>query len=172
MRRIRQAVVFALAVLMVAAPAGLVLAGHGDAAPAQRPTLAEVARGAGCTLTEFRDGSTASNPPGTGRSIERILAADGSYACRRPPRPVATIHALLHGRVLFQYPPDGHGGELRALDRMTRRIPDRVLLFETRSGMHARVAATAYLSLMTCPRVDRATLGALAAFRDRRRAFG
>src|SRR3954451_12857901 len=189
MRRIRQAVVFALAVLMVAAPAGLVLAGHGDAAPAQRPTLAEVARGAGCTLTEFRDGSTASNPPVTGRSIERILAADGSYAGRRPPRgppppagvcgaggppprPVATIHALLHGRVLFQYRPDVHGGELRALDRMTRRNPDRVLLFENRSGMHARVAATAYLSLMTCPRVDRATLGALAAFRDRRRAFG
>jgi hypothetical protein len=34
------------------------------------------------------------------------------------------------------------------------------------------VAATAYLSLIICPRVDRTTLGALAAFRDRRRGFG
>jgi hypothetical protein len=38
--------------------------------------------------------------------------------------------------------------------------------------MRPRIAATAYLSLMSCPRVDRATLGALAEFRARRRAFG
>jgi hypothetical protein len=30
---------------------------------------------------------------------------------------------------------------------------------------------TAYLGRMTCPRVDRFVLGALAAFRDRRPAF-
>ena len=47
-----------------------------------------------------------------------------------------------------------------------------VLLFENHTGMHAAMAATAYLSVMTCPRVDRRALEALAAFRDRRRAFG
>jgi hypothetical protein len=46
-----------------------------------------------------------------------------------------------------------------------------VLLFENQTGMQPRIAAAAYLSLMTCPRVDRSTLVALAAFRDRRRAF-
>jgi len=60
---------------------------------------------------------------------------------------------------------------LRALDQLTRRDSKSVLLFENGTGMPARVAATAYLSRMTCPRVDRATLGALAAFRDRRRGF-
>jgi hypothetical protein len=34
------------------------------------------------------------------------------------------------------------------------------------------VAATAYLNLMTCSRVDRRTLAALRAFRDRRANFG
>jgi hypothetical protein len=34
------------------------------------------------------------------------------------------------------------------------------------------VAATAYLTLMTCPRVDARTLVALRAFVDRRRDFG
>jgi hypothetical protein len=38
--------------------------------------------------------------------------------------------------------------------------------------MQAPVAATAYLTVMTCPRVDDRVLGALDAFRSRRRAFG
>jgi hypothetical protein len=61
--------------------------------------------------------------------------------------------------------------ELRALDRLTRRDPEGVLLFENQTGMRPRVAATAYLSRMTCPSIDRSVLGAPAAFRDRRRAF-
>jgi hypothetical protein len=66
---------------------------------------------------------------------------------------------------------DGPAGR----DREARRLhadPDQVLLFENQTGMPTRVAATAYLSRITCPRVDRATLRALAAFRDRRRGFG
>jgi hypothetical protein len=33
------------------------------------------------------------------------------------------------------------------------------------------IAATVYLTLMTCPRVDAKTLAALRAFRERRSAF-
>lgn len=40
------------------------------------------------------------------------------------------------------------------------------------TGMTAPVAATAYLSLLTCPRVTARTLHALRVFRDRRRGFG
>jgi hypothetical protein len=47
-----------------------------------------------------------------------------------------------------------------------------VLLFENQTGMKAAVAATAYLSVMTRPRVDVRVLSALDAFRERRRAFG
>ena len=75
-------------------------------------------------------------------------------------------------RVLIQYRADVRGEELRALDRLVRRDSRSVLLFQNQTGMRARIAATAYLDRMTCPRADRAALGALAAFRDRRRDFG
>jgi hypothetical protein len=173
MRRVPVPIFITLAVLLLAGPLGVLLSARDGRAAAPAPDrLAEIARRAGCTLTDFENGAARSNPPVTGRFVERILAADGSYAGRRPPTPLATMHALLHGRVLFQYRRDVRGGELRGLDRLTRRAPDQVLLFENQTGMRARVAATAYLSRLTCPRVDRATLGALAAFRDRRRAFG
>ena len=42
------------------------------------------------------------NPPVTGTFVERARVADGSYAGRRPPRLEDTLHALFHGRVLFQ----------------------------------------------------------------------
>jgi hypothetical protein len=112
------------------------------------------------------------NPPVTGRFTERARTGDGSYADKRPPSLAASTHALFHGRVLFQYRPDLPERELRALDRMTRADAEKVLLFENRTGMPAAVAATAYLSVMTCPRVDARTLAALGAFRERRRAFG
>jgi hypothetical protein len=171
MQRIPVPVLVVLALLVVAGPVGLLVGGRPHHAPAPRVTLADIARHAGCTLKEF-DGGAASNPPVTGRFVERILAADGSYAGRRPPRTLATIHALLHGRVLFQYRADVGRAEVGLLDRLVRRDSARVLLFQNQTGMRPRVAATAYLSVMTCPRVDRETLRAFAAFRDRRRAFG
>jgi hypothetical protein len=61
---------------------------------------------------------------------------------------------------------------VRALDRLVRDDSDRVVGFENQTGMTAPVAATAYLSLLTCPRVDAAPLHALSVFRDRRRGFG
>ena len=172
MQRIPVSIVLTLVVLLLAGPVGLLLTGgERPAKAAPRAVLDEIAQKAGCTLTDFADGSAASNPPVTGRFIERIWAADGSYVGRRAPSPLATIHALLHGRVLFQYRRDLSRDELRALDRLTQRDPEGVLLFENQTGMRPRVAATAYLSRITCPHVDRSVLGALAAFRDRRRGF-
>jgi len=104
--------------------------------------------------------------------VERARFDDGSYAGRRPPSLDASIHALLHGRVLFQYRPGIAADDLRALDRLTRRDQDQVLLFENQTGMEPLVAATAYLTVMTCSRVDDKVLRALDVFRSRRRAFG
>jgi hypothetical protein len=63
-------------------------------------------------------------------------------------------------------------GEIPALVRLVRNDPDGVVGFENQTGMTSPVAATAYLSLLTCPRVDAASLRALRIYRDRRRGFG
>jgi len=162
----------ALGILLLLGPVAFAAGGGHHTAPAPAgPRLAQIARDAGCTLTEFQDGMK-TNPPVTGRFVERARFADGSYAGRRPPSPDAAMHALLHGRVLLQYRPGTDHEAVRALDELTRHDSDRVLLFENQTGMAAPVAATAYLSLMTCPRVDEKVLHALNAFRDRRRGFG
>ena len=131
-------------------------------------TLAAIAERAGCGLTEFQDGMD-TNPPVNGEFVERNRARDGSYAGERPPSLSASIHALYHGRVLLQYRPD------LPADAASRASSDwwATRCSCSRTRPHAGpVAATAYLSVMTCPRVDARTLAALEAFRDRRRAFG
>jgi hypothetical protein len=130
-----------------------------------------VVRASGCRLQEFED-SRVTNPPVTGERVEQTIADDGSYIGRRSPSVNATVHALLHGRVLIQYRPGLPAPEVRALDRLVRSDPHSVVGFANQTGMRAPVAATAYLSLLTCPRVDARTLRALRAFRDRRRDFG
>jgi hypothetical protein len=166
------AVLVALALLLAAGPAGLALS-HPNRVSARTPTrtLDELARAAGCRLAEY-DADPNSNPPVSGRVDERVYADDGSYVGRRPPTKLASVHALLHGRVVLQYRPDLPAAQVRALDRLVRRPPSRTLLFANNTGMRAPVAATAYLTLMTCPRVDADTLRALRAFRARRVAFG
>jgi hypothetical protein len=165
-------VLLALALLLAAGPVGLALS-HPNRVSARTPTrtLDELARDAGCRLTEY-DADPNSNPPVSGGRVdERIYANDGSYVGRRPPTTLASVHALLHGRVVMQYRPDLPAAQVQALDRLVRRTPSRTLLFAN-PGMPAPVAATAYLTLMTCPRVDPAALRALRAFRTRRVGFG
>src|SRR4051794_2303424 len=170
--RVPVPIVLVLLVLLPIGPVGWFW-GRADAQSRPRPasTLAQIATRAGCRLNEFQDGMD-TNPPVTGRFRERARPADGSYVGKRQPTAEATLHALFHGRVLFQYRPGIAERDLRELDRLTKADPDRVLLFENRTGMPAAVAATAYLSVMTCRRVDQPTLAALEAFRQRRRAFG
>jgi hypothetical protein len=160
-----------LAVLMVGGFLALV-AGAGRSASSNHPyaPIEEIAGEAGCRVSEFDHRSH--NPPVSGRFVERESVADGSYAGRRPPSLEATIHSLYHGRVLLQYRPGLPAEQVEKLDRLVASDPQGVLLFANQTGMRTPVAATAYLSLMTCPRVDAGTLGALRTFRDRRRDFG
>jgi hypothetical protein len=165
-------VLVALAVLLAAAPAGLALSRRTPPpAGADGRTLAAIAHEAGCTLRDF-DRDPRTNPPVSGRVDERIYARDGSYVGRRSPSTLAGVHALLHGRVVFQFRPDVPASEIAPLDRLVRRSPSRTLLFANRTGMRYRVTATAYLTLMACPGVDARTIAALRAFRDRRAGFG
>jgi hypothetical protein len=165
--------VLALIVVLVAGPVGLALTARDRPAPRSfDAALNTIAQRAGCRLTEF-DRIRPSNPPIGGRVVnERIIARDGSYVGRRAPSSPAAVHALMHGRVLVQYRPDLSPAELRRLDRFVRSDDDRVLAFRSRSAMPSPVAATAYLSRLTCGAVNTHTLSALRAFRDRRRGFG
>jgi Protein of unknown function (DUF3105) len=166
------AVLVALGLLLAAGPAGLALSrpNRVSARTPARP-LDAIAREAGCRLTEY-DADPHSNPPVSGRVDERISADDGSYVGRRAPSSLASVHALLHGRVVLQYRPDLPAQQIGALDRLVRGTPSRTLLFANNTGMRAPVAATAYLTLMTCSNVDEASLDALRAFRARRSGFG
>jgi hypothetical protein len=170
-RRIPLPALVLLASLLAAAPLGLAVSR--DRTPAARPanTLGDVARKAGCRLREYDDDHV-TNPPVSGRLTERVLATDGSHIGRDTPSLDATTHALLHGRVLIQYRPGLSAPEVRALDRLVSDDPDRVVGFANQTGMTSPVAATAYLSLLTCPGVTPGTLQALRVFRDRRRGFG
>ena len=159
-----------VALLLAAGPVGLALSrDESQARPGD--TLADVAHASGCRLLEY-ESARVTNPPVTGRRVERAVAVDGSYIGRPTPSINSTTHSLLHGRVLIQYRPGLPEPEVRTLDRLVRHDPDRVVGFENHTGMTVPVAATAYLSRLTCPRVNPATLHALRVFRDRRRGFG
>lgn len=135
------------------------------------PSLGELAREAGCRLSEF-DRDPGSNPPVSGRVDERVTASDGSYVGRASPSTLAAVHALLHGRVVVRYRPDLPSVQVARLDRFVSREPAGALLFANRTDMSEPVAAAAYLTLMTCRRVDARSIGALRAFRARRGNFG
>ena len=162
-----------LVVILVAGALALLFgSGAGRAPRASTATIGDVARKAGCSLQEF-DGPVNHNPPVTGRFSERDRAADGSYAGRRPPSLAAAIHALFHGRVLIQYRSDLPERHVRQLQRrLVSADSAQVLLFANQTGMRDPVAATSYLSVMTCPRVDAGALKALRVYRDGRRGFG
>ena len=168
-RRVPVPVLALLALLLAGGPVGFALSRDHPGAIQPGNTLTDVSRKAGCQLREYAEGR-ATNPPITGPLIERAVVADGSHIGQSPPA-AATTHALLHGRVLIQYRPGLPKPQVRALDQFVTDDPDRVVGFTNQTGMTAPVAATAYLSMLTCPGVNAGTLHALGAFRDRRRGF-
>jgi hypothetical protein len=171
LRRLPLSALVVLPLVLAAGPVGLALSHDRPAAAPLGRTLADVARDAGCRLREY-ERDPASNPPVSGRMVERAVVTDGSHMGTEPPSLEATTHALLHGRVLIQYRPGLPERDVRALDRLVSEDPDRVVGFANQTGMRTPVAATAYLSLLTCPAVSARTLHALRVFRDRRRGFG
>jgi hypothetical protein len=160
-----------LALFLVGGPIGLALSRDHGQGTRRGNTLKDVADKAGCRLQQY-ERARITNPPVTGPLVERAVATDGSYIGRATPTVDATTHSLLHGRVLIQYRPGLPEPEVRALDQLVADDPDHVVGFANQTGMAAPVAATAYLSLLTCPRVTASTLHALRVFRDRRRGFG
>ena len=154
----------ALVMLLALAPVGLALTPGRPVPAAAAPVLGDIARAAGCVLSEF-DSDPHSKP--SGQRPHRRARRDRRWLLRRtdiPPSALASMRALLHGRVLVQYQPKLPAVQLAGLEQLVRDDPDQVLLFANTTGMPQPVAATAYLTLMTCPRVDARTLAALRAF--------
>jgi uncharacterized protein DUF3105 len=124
----------------------------------------------GCRLIEV-DTPRKTNPPTTGKFRESERTADRDYTRSRTPPLRATVHALLHGRILFQYQPGLERPAITALRALYTESPSKVLLFRNKTRMPYEVAATAYLSALVCPHFSADAVSALRAFRDRRRAF-
>jgi hypothetical protein len=113
-----------LVALLVAGAVALIMgAGAREAPRRSRPPISEVARDAGCRLTEF-DREVDHNPPVAGPFSERDRAADGSYVGRRSPSVAATIHVLYHGRVLIQFRPGLPERQIEALRRVVLGGPN------------------------------------------------
>jgi hypothetical protein len=175
--RERQQALVILAVVSAAALSACVAVA--SLAPAGRPAAEEnpsslraLSDAAGCTLIEIYQ-ARRTNPPTSGYFRERDRVRDGDYSRAATPPPLrAVLHAVEHGRVLFQYRSGLAPAKLALLRRLFRTKPRKTLLFENQTGMRYEVAAVAYLSAVVCPRFSERAVSVLEAFRERRLEFG
>jgi hypothetical protein len=145
---------------------------RGTTAPADPNSLRALSDGAGCTLIEIYQ-ARRTNPPTSGYFRERDRVRDGDHSRAATPPPLRSVlHALEHGRVLFQHRADLAPAKLALLRRLFRTRPRKTLLFENQTGMRYEVAAVAYLSAVVCPRFSERAVPVLEAFRERRLEFG
>jgi Protein of unknown function (DUF3105) len=135
-------------------------------------SLRALSEDAGCRLIEIYD-ARHTNPPTSGDFSERDRVRDGDYSrADRPPALRSVLHALEHGRVLFQYRRGLATDKLHLLRAVLAKHPRKTLLFQNQTGMRYEVAAVAYLSAVVCPRFSERAVPVLEAFRERRLEFG
>jgi len=164
----------ALVAVLALGPLAVLAFGRGGGSGSSGPprphddgTLGAIARAGGCRLIEYA--SLQRTDPTTGGRVrnERIRARPGSYVGRPAPIVRAQLHALMHGAVLVQYRPEVGPAEQAALGTLATGPT----IVAQNATMRPRIAATAYLSMVTCPRADGPALRVLRAFRDRREHF-
>ena len=168
----------------------LVLTGGGGEGKKKPDTAAKMldarvqasARAAGCSAQTFPtfgrnhvEGRVkyATNPPTSG-DHDASPASDGIYDAGGTPPAEKLVHALEHGRVLFQYKPGTSKSVVTQLQTLITgpgpngRAPGyNQLLFQNATQMRYQVAATAWTRLLSCPKFQGApTMAALRTFRD------
>lgn len=137
-RRVSLPLRAALVMLLALAPVGLALTPGRPVPAAAAPVLGDIARAAGCVLSEF-DSDPHCNPPVSGRIEERAATGDGSYVGRGSPSALASMHALLlHGRVLVRYQPKLPAVQLAGLEQLVRDDPTRCCCSPTRPACASR----------------------------------
>jgi type II secretory pathway pseudopilin PulG len=172
----------ALAVIaVIAVVALLVLGGGGDdeSTAADASAVREQAQAAGCTFREFRSegrdhtndpvDNYRTNPPTSG-AHNPLPAQDGIYAPGNEPNKENWVHALEHGRIIFQYKP---GTPRATVDRLRALAQEELegsagyhtLVMQNNTKMRPALAAVAWTRSLTCPRLDDASAEAMRSFR-------
>lgn len=168
---------------------GDLLPGGGEVASQKVTDPKRAASAAGCELkstrAKSRDHTTDPNegvkypedPPTSGRHYE-VPAEDGAYS--QAPRDEELVHTLEHGRVIVWFKPTLPEASRAKLKALFDEDEYQMVLVPRRS-MSAQVAATAWNRdpaplgtgrLLTCTKVDDATVDALRTFRDEHRSNG
>jgi hypothetical protein len=153
---------------------------QGDAAipPVQERNLEKAAAAAKCEVTDpALEGSThvndkveyKTNPPTSGDHHPNA-ALDGFYTAGNEPEPENLVHALEHGRILYQYKPGTPANRVAQLETLASEELNglagyKTLLFQNNTDMPYAVAATAWGHAITCDTFTDATFDALRAFR-------
>ncbi len=165
----------------IAVAARLVLGEGGDdeSTAADAGAVREQAQAAGCTFRQFpsegRDHTNdpvtnyRTNPPTSG-AHNPLPAQDGVYAPGNEPNKENLVHALEHGRVLFQYKP---GTPQPTVDRLRALAQEELegsagyhtLVMQNNTRMRPAVAAVAWTRSLTCPRLNDAAADAMRTFR-------
>lgn len=160
---------------------GTLSAGTEVTLPARQiENLQEAADAAGCTYREVpNEGAThtedeveyENNPPTSG-DHHPVPAEDGVYAPGNTPETEQYVHALEHGRILFQYRPDAPERVRQTLEAIFNEefngVPGyHTVVMENDTGMKPLFAATAWDQELLCDELNDAAIDALRAFRER-----
>lgn len=200
-QRTRRLQMVAGAVLAVAAIAAVVVAiagGGGDdgggtggdaqeasaevAIPARKINdLDQAAKAAGCVVKSFEsEGRQHSedeftgyktNPPTSG-THNPVAAEDGVYDAGSEPAVNNWVHALEHGRIIYQYKPGTPKRRIQQIETLVneefRGSPGyHVLAMQNTTKMPYAVAAVAWTRFLGCEKFTDASFDAMRAFRDR-----
>lgn len=170
-----------LAVAAVAAVVVVATAGGGDSGgDGGSPDFAATAKAAGCTFTSPRaegrdhtDGKVTykTNPPASG-AHNPVAAQDGVYAPGNEPEKENWVHALEHGRVLFQYRPGTPAADvakLRALaeEELNDSPGYHTLVLQNNTDMPSRFAVVAWTKILTCEQLTPQAQNVMRSFRER-----
>lgn len=171
----------ALAVIAVIAVVALLVLGGGDdeSTAADTSAVREQAQAAGCTFREFpsegRDHTNdpvtnyRTNPPTSGPH-NPLAAQDGIYAPGNEPNKENLVHALEHGRILFEYKPGTPQATINRLRSLAQEELEgsagyHTLVLQNNTRMTPAVAAVAWTRSLTCPRLNDAAVDAMRTFR-------
>ena len=169
------------AIAVIAVAALLVLGGGGDdeSTAADAGTVRQQAQAAGCTFREFRSegrdhtsdpvNTYRTNPPTSGPH-NPLAAQDGIYAAGNEPNEENWVHALEHGRILFQYKEGTANATVKRLTALAQEELEgsagyHTLVLQNNTRMTPAVAAVSWTRSLTCPRLNDASADAMRSFR-------
>jgi len=151
--------------------------------PQQFEELEAAVEASGCVLEEGEDlggehvtedvplSTYNTNPPSSG-THDPTPAQDGVYPAGSPPPHEAWLHALEHGRIVFQYRPETSQEQVDRLRALTQEpvlgAPGgyHTLVMENKTGMPYAFAAVNWTRVLGCQELSPASIDAMRLFRE------